>query len=276
MWKPLSSSVLAITVALFAHAEAWAISNGVPDGSGHPAVGALYVDFDGSGTITGDELLCSGAYVGRTKDNGYDAFLTAGHCVEFALGSGITQMYVSFDTLAFDPDGPTGIIPSVAFFLDPNFGHDSGNAYDFGIVLLPAGSVVGIQPVQFPKAGFLDAYRHGAAIKSLDVESVGYGDVPIFNEPHGPQVTFAGIRRVVRTNIKGLTKSWVLYNENYVATGGGGTCFGDSGSPQYIAGTHEVISITSQGDPLCRATEMNTRLDTSYARQFYGQFIDLP
>jgi len=116
MRKPLSSSVLAITIALFAHAEAWAISNGVPDGNGHPAVGALYVDFDSNGTITGDELVCSGAYVGRTKDNGYDAFLTAGHCVEFAEEDGITQMYVSFDTLAFDPDGPTGIIPSMAFF----------------------------------------------------------------------------------------------------------------------------------------------------------------
>jgi hypothetical protein len=121
--------------------------------------------------------------------------------------------------------------------------------------------------------GFLDAYRHGAEIKNLDVESVGYEAVPIFNEPRRPQVTFDGVRRVVRTNIKGLTKSWVLYNENYVATGGGGTCFGDSGSPQYIAGTHEVISITSLGDPLCRATESNTRLD---ARQFCGQFIDLP
>src|SRR5207253_9518635 len=119
--------------------------------------------------------------------------------------SGITHMYVSFDTLAFDPDGPTGIIPSVAFFVDPNFGHDLGNSYDFGIVLLAAGSVVGIQPVQLPNAGFLDTYRHGAELKDLEVESVGYGDVPIFNEPHGPQVTFDGIRRVVRTNIKGLT-----------------------------------------------------------------------
>ncbi len=255
---------------------AWAISNGVPDGNGHPAVGALYIDFDGDGTITGDELLCSGSYVGRTKDGANDAFMTAGHCVAYAVANDITQMYVSFDTKAFDPYGPVGVIASVVFYFDPSFGHDIGNWFDFGIVLLPAGSVVGIQPVTLPTAGYLEALTHAGAIKQLDVESVGYGVVPIFNQPHGPTATYDGVRRAVSTNIKGLTKSWVKYNENYVATGGGGTCFGDSGSPQYIAGTHTVISITSIGDILCRATESNTRLDTVYARQFYGQFINLP
>lgn len=268
--------VLSFVAAVLACSEAWSISNGVPDGNAHPAVGALYIDFDANGTITGDELLCSGSYVGPTKDGAYDAYMTAGHCVAFAVASSITRMYVSFDPLAFDPKGPVGVIESVAFFLDPNFGHDTGNLFDFGIVLLPAGSVVGIQPVQLPTLGFLDALKPGADIKDLDVESVGYGTVPVFNEPHGPRVTFDGVRRMVSTNIKGLTRSWVKYNENYVATGGGGTCFGDSGSPQYIAGTHNVISITSLGDPLCRATESNSRLDTSYARQFYGRFINLP
>ena len=275
MWKRIARYAAAL-VALVTCGATWAISNGVPDGNGHPAVGALYIDFDDSGTITGDELLCSGSYVGRTKDGTHDAFMTAGHCVAFAVANGIEQMYVSFDTKAFDPDGPVGVIASTAFFLDPNFGHDTGNPFDFGIVLLPAGSVVGIQPVVLPTSGYLDALRQAGALKDLDIESVGYGVVPLFNQPHGPQVTFDGLRRTVHTNIKGLTKSWVKYSENFVATGGGGTCFGDSGSPQYIAGTLTVISITSLGDPLCRSTESNTRLDTVYARQFFGQFINLP
>jgi hypothetical protein len=268
--------MLAFVAAVAVCSGAQAISNGTPDGNGHPATGALYVDFDGNGTITGDELLCSGAFLGRTSDGTHEAFLTAGHCVAFAVANGIDTMYVSFDTRAFDPSGPVGVIASTSFFVDPNFGHDLGNAFDLGIVLLPAGSVVGIQPVILPTAEYLDTLQQAGAIKQLAVESVGYGTVPVFNEPHGPQVTFDGVRRAVSTDIKGLTKSWVKYNENYVATGGGGTCFGDSGSPQYIAGTHNVISITSIGDPHCRSTESNTRLDTAYARAFYGQFIVLP
>jgi len=276
MWKLFVRPLPIFVIGLFTCSGVWAISNGVPDGNAHPAVGALYIDFDGNGTITGDELLCSGSYVGRTKDGANDAFMTAGHCVAFAVSNNIDRMYVSFDTRAFDPNGPVGVIASVAFHADPSFGHDNGNAFDFGIVLLPAGSVIGIQPVQLPPQEYLETLLHAAAIKNLDVESVGYGTVPVFNQPHGTQFTFDGVRRAVRTNIKGLTKSWVLYNENYVATGGGGTCFGDSGSPQYITGTHDVISITSQGDPLCRATEQNTRLDTTFARAFYGRFINLP
>ena len=68
----------------------------------------------------------------------------------------------------------------------------------------------------------------------------------------------------------------MLYNENSNATGGGGTCFGDSGSPQFIAGTRQILSVTFFGDPLCRATESNTRIDTPAARAFLGQYLNLP
>lgn len=253
-----------------------AITNGTPDGSQHPMIGALFADFDDNGTITGDELLCSGAYAGRSKDGSFDVFLTAAHCLAFGPDIGITQWYVSFDNSVLDADGPAGLIASVDFAFDEDFPFRQSNAQDFGVVLLAAGSVTGIQPVILPSAGFLDGLRKSAAIKDLAVESVGYGVVPIFNEPGGTTFEFDGVRRVVRTTIKGLTDAYVLYNENIQATGGGGTCFGDSGSPQFIVGTRQIISVTFAGDPLCRAHEFNTRLDTPDARAFLGQFLDLP
>lgn len=261
---------------LLAAAPVGAITNGVPDGDAHPMVGGLFADFDGDGTISGDELVCSGSYAGRSKDGGTDVFLTAAHCIEFGPGIGITQWYVSFDSAVLDADGPTGLIASIDFAWDPAFFFKRSDGRDFGVVLLPAGSVVGIQPVILPAAGALDNLVHGAALKRIDVESVGYGLIPTFNQPGGAQYEFDGVRRRVSTQIKGLTKAYVLYNENSNATGGGGTCFGDSGSPQFIAGTRQILSVTFLGDPLCRATESNTRIDTPAARAFLGQYLNLP
>jgi hypothetical protein len=108
------------------------------------------------------------------------------------------------------------------------------------------------------------------------VESVGYGVTATFNQPGGVQFGFDGLRRRVDTQLKGLTKAYALYNENSNATGGGGTCFGDSGSPQFIRGTRNILSVTFLGDPLCRATESNTRIDTPAARAFLGTYLNLP
>lgn len=261
---------------LLVAAPVGAITNGVPDGNAHPMVGALFADFDGNGTISGDELVCSGSYAGRSKDGGADVFLTAAHCIAFGPDIGITQWYVSFDNAVLDANGPAGLIASVDFAWDPAFFFRRSDGRDFGVVLLPAGSVSGIQPVILPSAGALDALRQSGAIKDLAMESVGYGITATFNQPGGVQFDFDGVRRMVSTKIKGLTQAYVLYNENSNATGGGGTCFGDSGSPQFIAGTRQIVSVTFLGDPLCRATESNTRIDTPAARAFLGQYVNLP
>lgn len=275
--SPKSSSRFCVVVGIsIAAAPVGAITNGVPDGNAHPMVGALFADFDGNGTISGDELVCSGAFAGRSKDGGADVFLTAAHCVEFGPDIGITQWYVSFDNAVLDADGPSGLIASIDFAWDPAFPFRRSDGHDFGVVLLPAGSVTGIQPVILPAAGALDALKQGAEIKRIDAESVGYGVTTTFNQPGGVQFDFDGLRRRVDTQVKGLTKAYVLYNASSNATGGGGTCFGDSGSPQFIKGTRNIISVTSLGDPLCRATESNTRIDTPAARDFLGQYLNLP
>jgi hypothetical protein len=58
--------------------------------------------------------------------------------------------------------------------------------------------------------------------------------------------------------------------------GNGGSCFGDSGSPKFIHGTNRAVAITTGGDAVCRAMNYNSRLDTSAARGFYGQYLALP
>ena len=64
------------------------------------------------------------------------------------------------------------------------------------------------------------------------------------------------------------------------STGDSGTCYGDSGGPQFLgAGANEtniVVSTTITGDSQCVSTNVTYRLDTASARAFLGQFVTLP
>ena len=276
MRKIIKIFIVLMILSLFMTTGVFAISNGEPDGNTHPMVGALFADFDGDGEISGLELICSGSYAGPSVDGQYDVFLTAGHCVVPIVVLGFSEAYVSFDNEVLDADGPADLIASDTFYFDPAFGHDSGDLHDLGVVLLPAGSVVGIDPVELPPAGYLNGLKKGGAIKQVVVENAGYGVVPTWKQPGGTQFAFDGVRRTANSPVKGLTKSNVLYNMNHDATDLGGVCFGDSGSPQFISGTKMIISTTSGGDGNCRAHNYNYRLDTESARNFLGQFLDLP
>ncbi len=276
MYKKVMFAAITLALSLVLVSGVLAISNGRPDGNGHPMVGALFAEFDGDGVITVNDLVCSGSYAGPSADGQYDVFLTAAHCLAFAPFYGITEMFVSFDNDLLDVDGVAATIPSEAFYWDPAFGHDVGDLHDLGVVLLPVGSVVGIDPVQLPPAGYLTGLKQAGAVKDLNIEVVGYGAIPFWNQPGGTQFGFNGLRNTSESLVKGLTKSSLLFNQNVNATGLGGLCFGDSGSPQFIAGTTLIVSTTSGGDPNCRANNSNYRLDTDSARDFLGQFLALP
>jgi hypothetical protein len=62
--------------------------------------------------------------------------------------------------------------------------------------------------------------------------------------------------------------------------GEGGTCYGDSGGPNFLGAgqteTNIVAGTTVAGDTPCKATNVDYRLDTPSARAFLGQFVTLP
>ena len=276
MFKKKILLIVITLLLLVTVGSVYAAWGGEPDGNQHPMVGAMFADFDGDGSISGYELLCSGSYAGPSADGAYDVFLTAGHCIAPAPFFGITQFFVSFDNEVLDADGPANLIPSVGFDWDPAFGHDQGDLHDLGVVLLPSGSVTGITPVQLPPAGYLNDLKAAGTLKDTPIELVGYGVVPTWQQPGGPQFNFDGVRRTAAGTIKGKTLAWLNFNQNQHATGNGGLCFGDSGSPQFVAGTTMIVSTTTGGDPNCRANNYNYRLDTASARAFLGQYLNLP
>ncbi|MDH3545606.1 MAG: hypothetical protein OEN22_00800 [Gammaproteobacteria bacterium] len=274
----VTAAILLITAPNVSSA-AW---GGIEDGNAHPMVGAMYADFTGNGQIEYFELICSGSYAGASTNGDFDVFLTAGHCIgPLVVFFGITDFWVSFDPDPLGSGGmPTNLIRATDFAWDPRFGHDSGNLYDSGVLLLPAGSVQsnhpGLPPVVLPPAGYLNDLKRSGDLQHSVMELVGYGVVPTWQQPGGTQFAFDGVRRTSYSKVKGLTLAWLNFNQNVNATESGGLCFGDSGSPQFVPDTLMIVSTTTGGDPNCRANNYNYRLDTVGAREFLGQFVNLP
>ena len=60
------------------------------------------------------------------------------------------------------------------------------------------------------------------------------------------------------------------------STGDGGTCYGDSGGPNFLGTSTTLAAITITGDYVCRATNVTYRLDTASARDFLDEYVALP
>lgn len=277
------SFLAAVVAALLAiPVTALGVWGGAEDGDGHPMVGAMYFDSDVDGAVTVFNLICSGSYAGPSKDGQHDVFLTAGHCLPpTELGIPPFLLKVSFDNNSSDilVDSP---ITVDEYHQMPGWGHDFGDLRDLGVLLLPAGSVsaqfpaAAAQPATLPPANHLDELKDSGDLKFKIVEIVGYGVVPQWG-PGGPTTfAFDGIRRAGTSKIIGLRHSMVMYTQNQGVGTGSGLCFGDSGSPQLEPGTSMVLSVTTGGNGQCNADNQNYRVDTQLARDFLGQFLNLP
>jgi hypothetical protein len=60
------------------------------------------------------------------------------------------------------------------------------------------------------------------------------------------------------------------------STGNGGTCYGDSGGPNFLGETDIVAATTITGDSVCRSTNVDYRMDTESARSFLANYVTLP
>ena len=80
---------------------------------------------------------------------------------------------------------------------------------------------------------------------------------------------------VATGTLNSTNPSWLRISMN-PSTGNGGTCYGDSGGPNFLGTTQIIAAITITGDAVCRSTNVVYRLDTQSARTFLGQYVTLP
>ncbi len=244
-------------VFVLSSSVALAITFGSPDGTLHPNVGGLVVEY---GDPPQKVLICSGTLVAP------DIFLTAAHC---AFGLPVSDVWVTFDT-PFDPD--TSPLFHGAVHVNPAYTGIPSEPGDMAVVALDD-PIDGIPIAQLPTLGFLDQLGASKDLKGAVFTAVGYG-TRRESKTGGPHALFpsADTRYYAYSSFDALTKAWLRLSQN-PATGDGGTCYGDSGGPNFYGATGVIAALTVTGDRFCRATNVVYRLDTPAAREFLGQYL---
>ena len=260
MSKTLIVAIAAVAT-LVAAGSALAITNGQRDGDAHPNVGAMMALDDPSQPNTLQEV-CSGTLVAP------EVFLTASHCTDFLLNDlHTTDVWVTFNTNSAEGPYIHGTMEQ-----NPAYnGKPAQNGNDIAVILLDS-APAGITPATLPAVGLFDRLKADKTLgQSSLFTAVGYGDGNRQVGGGNPTYFFDGYRWNSTSFFNALTNSWLRLTQN-ASVGAGGTCYGDSGGPNFIGTTDTIAAITISGDTACASTNVDLRLDTQSAQDFLAQF----
>lgn len=257
---------LVIGSLLFVSPRASAITYGFIANGSFANTGAFIVK-----SPTGEILpICSGTMITS------NVFLTASHCTVFYTQDLAPQgyvAYVSLDTLI--PFGAltsnkTNLLSVAHVVSNPNYNQRQSDPGDIAVLILDR-DVRNVTPATLPACGLLDQLAAQNGLRSTVFANAGYGlqnrvvggGVPFFQDlnPVPRMFSFSGFNS--------LNGGYLRLSQN-PSTGNGGTCFGDSGGPNFIDvdGKQTIVSITITGDSVCRSTNVAYRLDTLSAQSF--------
>ena len=261
MKKTLIALVAVLAAAVIA-LPASAITDGSLDGDGHPYVG-LMVAQDAAGNPL---WRCSGTLISST------VFLTAGHC---------TEAPAAHAEIWFDADVDSGI-PGNGY---PNTGEAGGTTHTHpqydpnAFYLHDAGVVVLDDPVVMDTYGALPAPNQLDSLKprrSTTFTAVGYGLQKSFPDAASWKTVAERVRMVSEPHLlqinTGFTGPQSLLLSNNASTGG--TCFGDSGGPNFLGSSNVVAGVTSFGlNSTCAGTGGVFRVDRPDVLAFVDSFL---
>ena len=239
------------------------ITDGTLDGNRHPAVVLIIMDIGGHPAFR-----CSGTLIAPK------VVLTAGHCAgepgEFSGLRVFTESDVENGNNNYPFPGPN-TVEAVEWHSHPLFTENAFFLHDVGVVVLSkAVKLASNQYGTLPAAGQLDALKPSAA---TTFTSVGYG-LQLINPVHIEQekIRMFAEPHLVQINT-GFTGSFSMLLSNNAATGG--TCFGDSGGPNYLGSSNVVAAVTSFGiNNNCAGTGGVFRLDKSDVIDFVNQYLN--
>lgn len=243
-----------------------AITDGDLDGDGHPHVVLLIMDVGGNPTWR-----CSGTLLSPTF------VLTAGHCAgapgEF---SGIRIFHESDvqngdNTYPF-AGGPSSI-EAVEWYAHPLYPTAPFFVHDVGVVILEEPGLVLDEYGTLPEVDQLDAMKTRRGKQDTTFTAVGYGLQrinPVFYE--GAKIRMVAYPRLIQINVPGFTGDFSLLLSNNHSTGG--TCFGDSGGPNFLGDSNVVAGVTSFGlNGNCAGTGGVFRMDRADVLDFVNEYL---
>ena len=86
------------------------------------------------------------------------------------------------------------------------------------------------------------------------------------------------MRRRSVSEFSNLRSQWLQMSQNQApGNGNGGTCYGDSGGPNFWVeddGTEVLVSVTSWGDVPCVATNITQRVDSPSVVSYLAGWLD--
>jgi hypothetical protein len=270
--------MIVLTLTLAAAIPLLAITWGEPDNNEHPHVGTLLFVQNGVGYYS-----CTGTMIAPT------VMLTAGHCVAEA-GNINDVTYVRFEENALSGIGNYGSLQdwfdaewlAVTTVIPHPMWNDYGEfpyTYDIGVVILeePYFPLDGNgQPIfgELPDLGFLETLK-GKDKNSFTV--VGYGMQsnlkPFYQDDYERYKGNVRLIEVKSYLTAGGAASAKFSNNPGI---GGGTCYGDSGGPNFYADTNIVSSVTSFGwakNGKCVGNSFFYRTDTPDAQSFINNVL---
>ena len=244
-----------------------AVTDGELDGDGHPHVVLLIMDVGGEPTWRCSATLISPTYV-----------LTAGHCTsnypdEPATGFRIfTESDVQNGDNTYPYAGGPNSIEAVRWAAHPLYETAPFWYHDVGILEL-AEPVYLDEYGTLPEVDQLDALKTKRGLHKTYFTAVGYGLQrinPVFVESE--KIRMYAEPRLIQINTPGFTGDFSLLLSNNHSTGG--TCFGDSGGPNFLRDSNVVAGVTSFGlNGNCAGTGGVFRMDRQDVLDFVNDFM---
>jgi hypothetical protein len=208
-------------------------------------------------------------------------FLTAAHATEQFVQNHpppFTDCYVSFVPDVRDPD--TSISREIeAVIPHPDYrpnGYDP-HRNDVAVIVLKA-PIFNLPLATLAEEGFLDELRADGLLRTpgqggASFTVVGYGST--LDWPPPVETPGDGPRRFAQTEFLALTKGF-LHTAQNLATGSGGTGFGDSGGPTFWVnndGSLVLVAVTSGGNLRLIGQNIPWRVDVPETLDFIHSVI---
>ena len=254
-----------VAVALLAFAApVAAVTDGELDGNGHPNVVLLLMEVNGAPAFR-----CSATLISPT------VVLTAGHCAGAPGEFSGMRVFVESD-VQHDPTYPFAGGPNTVeakeWHSHPLYNSTSFFLHDVGVVVLSQPVAMSSYPV-LPSAGQLDSLQPGT---KTEFTSVGYGLQAAFPDATAYKDQRVRIRMVAHPHLiqvnTGFVGDFSLLLSNNHATGG--TCFGDSGGPNFLGDSNVIAAVTSYGiNSNCAGTGGVFRLDHQDVLDFVNYYL---
>lgn len=263
----VTATLIAAVLLLATAVPAFAVTFGEPDGEGHPYVGLMVFDVDGSPSHR-----CTGTLLSST------VMLTAGHCT---FGTSGGRVWFDSDVGAGRPGngypfaGGTGIEFS-EIQTHPEYNDGAFYLFDVGIAILS-------EPVELDTygtladIGTLDGLKTKRGLQNSSFTVVGYGLQSVKPTLSADLVRYRGTVNLIDVSgtagIPAGTSVLLTNNPGKAATGG--TCFGDSGGPTFLGDSNVIVAVTSFGlNQNCKGLGGGYRVDQADDQEFINSFLE--